>query len=197
MLKYFDTLEKHKNKSKIKYIYNKSKNIVVRAAAILFVLIVLAVGFVATSEAAQVKLLNMYVEHSDIESVFDFGTSSDGTKLPYSEKQMIDSLEQIFWYIPQGYELVNEIQDVNMKQLYYEDMDNGYLTIMQAIEKGNATINSEAGTNFTIEVNGIDCFISEHEDKVIAVFEINRLYMSIITSLPLEEVIKIIENINY
>jgi len=192
MLEYFGTIEKDQRNSKVTHIYQKAKNIALRAAAILLVLIVMAVGFVATSEATQLKLLHMYIEHSDIDSSFDF--QDTGAKAP--ERQEIESLETMFWYIPDGFELIYEDHSQNIKTILYESFEGGYIDIALMTD-GNLKIDSEEANNFNIEVNGHVCFVSEHDDKIIVVFNIGELNYIISTTIPLNEITKIIENIKY
>jgi|GEM_PF-6271454 len=192
MLEYFGTIEKDQRNSKVTHIYQKAKNIALRAAAILLVLIVMAVGFVATSEATQLKLLHMYIEHSDIDSSFDF--QGTGTKIP--EKQRIESLEAMIWYIPEGFELIHEDHSQNIKTILYENVSGDYIDIA-LMTGGNLKIDSEEANNFNIEVKGHVCFVSEHDDKIIVVFNVNDFNYTIATTLPLDEIIKIIENIKY
>ena len=189
--KYFATLNKKKRETNIMKFVNKAKNIAVRVAAVLFVLVALAAGFVATSKAAQIKLLHIYIEHSDIDSNIEFEETQ--TKIP--EKQKIESLETIFWYIPDGYEFVYENQNSSTKEILYEGADDGYIEIIEMSE-GNLRLDSEGANNYNVEVGEVTCFVSQHSDKTIVVFRINEKNYNIISTLPIEEIIKIIENIN-
>jgi len=91
-------------------------------------------------------------------------------------------------------ELRNEDHQPYVKSAHFESLDGEYLDIMQ-MTGGNLKIDSEDANNYTLEINGHMCFISEHEDMIITIFETDKFGYNIITSLPIHEVIEIIENI--
>jgi len=125
LLKYFDDLDKQQRNKNLVNFTTKAKNIAMRAAAALFVLVVLAVGFVATSEAAQIKLLNIYVEYTDIDTRFFFGSDRD----PDTDNQgnsAITSTETVYSYIPFGFEFVHEDINPAVQTTRYEDIEGKY-----------------------------------------------------------------------
>ncbi len=194
ILNYIDTIDKQDRNEKAVYVFKKVRSIAVRAAAVFFVLIVLAVGFVATAEAAQLQLLQMYIEHSDISSNFEFIRPSSDNET--SREQQTRTLEHIFWYIPQGFEYVYENHEGDLSFLRYEDEQGNYIEIVQ-VQFGSLQSDTQSACNYKLEINGLICFISEHPDKTIAIFNIGSNNYNITSTLPIEDIAEIIKNINY
>ncbi|MBN2879374.1 MAG: DUF4367 domain-containing protein [Clostridia bacterium] len=178
-------------KPKFNKIYDKAKKIIIRAAAVILIMLIAASGFVITSDAAQEQLLKLYLEHSSIDTSMVFKDKENKELL---NEDSLFSIQDIMMYIPIGLELINEDHQPDVRSAHFESLDGEYLDIMQ-MTGGNLKVNSEDAKNYTIEINGYMCFFSEHEDMIITIFETKKYGYSIITSLPIHEVIEIIENI--
>jgi len=194
LLKYFDDLDKQQRNKNLVNFTTKAKNIAMRAAAALFVLVVLAVGFVATSEAAQIKLLNIYVEYTDIDTRFFFGSDRD----PDTDNQgnsAITSTETVYSYIPFGFEFVHEDINPAVQMIRYENAEGVFIEIHQ-MKSGNLNVDAEDVNSYMAEVDDITCYVTEHEEMNNVICEKNELYYFIVSDIDVEEILKIISGIN-
>lgn len=189
MHQYFATMNKDNHPEKIRNIFIKTKNVMLRVAAVLFVFVILAVGFVATSEATQIKLLNIYMKNTDIDTSFEFMNPA-----PTDAKDESNSIEKIFWYIPDEFELVFENHDNNFQNIVFQSADGGYIDI-KLITNGTLNIDTEQGKSYYIEVGDYDCYVSENEAENIVIFQIDNINYYILGNISVEEIIKIVENI--
>lgn len=191
ILKYFDDYEKNEKNQNIIKFTAKVKNIAIRAAAALFVLVVLAFGFVATSEAAQIKLLNMYIEFTDIDTRFFFGSEND----PDTNNQNNPTTETVYSYIPFGFELVYEDINPAVQLTRYEGIDGGFIEIHQ-MKSGNVNVNAEDANSYMTEVDGVSCYVTEHEEINTIICEKNELFYLISSDINVDEMLKIVSGIN-
>ncbi len=183
--KYFSDTNKETRKEKLKSFTSKTKNISLRIAAVLLVLLVLAAGFIVTSEATQIKLINLYLEQTEISTDFSSSTSN-----------ILGPLESIIGYIPERYEMVYETTDKSSDIIHYETLDGGFLQI-EVYEGVSLTINSEGAITYMMEIGDISCYVAEHEEYIIVVYSVGNYVFNIYGTVPLSEIEKIIENINY
>lgn len=194
LLRYIDDFDKKEKNQKVAKFATKAKNLAMRAAAALFVLVALAVGFVATSEAAQIKFLDIYVEYTNIDTRFYFGqeNNSDANN-PYNSP--LESTESIYGYIPFGFEFVHEDINPAVQLTRYEDMEGRFLEIHQ-MESGNINVDAEDVNSYMAEIDGVTCYVTEHDEMNTVVCEKNKLYYLIISDIEVEEILKVISGIN-
>lgn len=191
LLNYIDEYDKQLRTKKVIKFAVKIKNIAIRAAAALFVFVVMAVGFVATSEAAQIKFLNIYVEYTDIDTRFHFGEDID----PETANSVNPPSESVYSYIPFGFEFVHEDINPAVQMTRYENAEGVFIEIHQ-MKSGNINVDAEDVNSYITEVDGITCYVTEHEEMNNVICEKNELYYFIVSDIDVEEILKIISGIN-
>jgi len=177
-----DDLEQQKRK-KVKR--QKVYNTIVKIAACFAVFVFISIVTVVSSEAARVKLLNIYVETFDVSTDFTFSEEKVDQEY-YGPSE--------FNYIPLGYELTGETENEDMSYARYENQSGQYISIT-IMTDGAISLDTEKAETTEQMIGEHRCYISKKEDIILVLLTYqNRIYQ-ISSDGDWEEIKKMIENI--
>lgn len=158
-----------------------------RIVAIVLIVIVICSITVMSVEAFRVPFLNLFVRTeekiTDIE--FDQDQANDD----------VDSLTDMFGYIPDGYELTfDDMQEQDTTFIFTNEREES-IFINKFNGKGNYGVDTEGAEYDEIMINEYQGFYSIKNGLATLVFTKNGYAYSISASIDLTEIIKIAENI--
>lgn len=163
-------------------------------------IIVLMIGTLAlTNSDVRAKIKEIFLEMFDEYAVMTFNSDSEN---------VITSLEDLDFelgYVPDGFELVEEMKDSNIVRSKYTNTKEDILVRCYLISNNENNLNSDnKGVRYeSITINGeFECYFRSSEDtnkenSLICYNSKLGFYVSITANLSKEELVKIAENIDY
>ncbi len=158
-----------------------------RIAVVIIIFIVISSITVMSVEAFRIPFLNLFVK-----------TEEKVTDIDIDENQTTDepnNIQNIFSYIPDGYELKSEdIQEQAMTFIYSNDNQED-LYLYRFSKEGSLSIDTENADYNQITIDGYKGFYSIKNEEINFVYTKNNYAYMICGKIDLNESIKILENI--
>jgi len=154
----------------------------------MIIIIMLAVCSIAAMsvEALRVPFFNLFVNTKEKITTIEINNG---------EKNELDSLEDLFGYIPDGYELESEDIKEQVAAFVYTNENKDSISIYRFLGEGSVSVDTEKAEYSEMIINSNKCFYSVKNGETNLVYVKDGYAYLISGSINLEQIIKIAEKI--
>lgn len=167
-------------------------NNLLKIAAVFLVVIIFSGAFIATSNAARVKILNFFKDVTDV------STEIITTDEQYADSRTIDKIPEKAYkptYLPDGFYLTDVFEDDNATFILYLDNNGNGIQIKTYFDTNSISLDTENSKTYEESIKGNPAFLAE-SDKDSSIFikfpENNVLLYS---DISLKELRKVAESL--
>jgi hypothetical protein len=162
----------------------KKKNLNKRILLIAIITMIFLLFSIFTVWAYREKIVDFFVERTDIGTVFHYETNQEYT---------IDKIKM--GYIPNEFERSQEYNNDNECYVRYEKADR-FFDVDKQVPPDAYTINTEDGNTEYVDINGSDALFSTTDDFKILTWVKNGYVYTVSGNITKEEIILIAKNIS-
>lgn len=169
-----------------------------KAAAVVFVAVVVFSTAMVTVDAFRVKVMNFLINMQPGYTSFQIQNNSSGTK--GSEKMVVNWTNTYLpTYIPAGYEVDSLTYTDPLKEITYRNQKNKDLVIdySESDDSNNIAVDTEKASVKTVYINGHKGMLVVKNSQPTVVWEMDHHIFTVCTMESVNETLKIAESVKF